>query len=122
MHNIERNGTLSLSRGDHFQVPLFINIGTDEAPIRLDLRTIPDAQVYFGVYLPDSTFYDSVIAHKYTYKDCNDYGDIIVNIFPAETASLYPGNYFYEAKLVLPDSVNGDFVGTVINKTRFQLY
>ena len=73
---IDALNIIKLNRGDCVQIPLFINIGTDEEPVRLDFNRFKDLdiEVYLGVYPPNSKFEHSIIRKKFTYLDVNDLG------------------------------------------------
>lgn len=119
MFHINNSGIISLNRGDSFKVPLFINMGTDTEPVRVDLHKFPYLEVYMGIMLPHQTFETAIIKKKFTVDNANDKGDVVVNIEPAETMNLRPGKYFYEIKARLDDPIEGEYVRTVINKTQF---
>lgn len=119
MFHIDNSGIISLNRGDHFQAPLFINMGTDDDPVRVDLIKFPYLEVYMGIMLPHQTFETAIIKKKFTVKDVNDKGDVVVTIQPEDTINLKPGKYFYEIKARIDDSIDGEYVRTIINKTQF---
>ena len=120
---IDNNGIINLYRGDCLQVPLFINIGTDEEPIRLDFNKFSnlDIEVYFGVYSKNCPFEHSFIRKKFTCLDANSLGDIIVKIDPQDTLCVIPGSYFYSVKLRMQDNIQGEFVSTVIDRNIFNI-
>lgn len=115
MLNISKNRIVSLSRGDNARIPLFINKGTQLAPIRYNVKESPDTQIYFGVMLPGGKFEDAIIKKKYTSDNTNNYGDIVVEFTPEDTIYLDAGKYFYTVKAVLPNGI----VNTIIEKTEF---
>ena len=121
MYRIKDDGTLIISKGDSFSVPLFINVGTKEAPIRLDLSVLPSASIYLGVYAIHSSFENSIVRKKFTVKDINEKGDIIVNFKREDTIYLNPGNYYYEVKLRLKNEKDGEFIRTVIGRKLCQI-
>lgn len=121
MASISNLGMITLNRGDCFKAPLFINIGTEEEPIRLDMNKIPDVEVYFGVYTPGSRFEDSFIAKKFTYLDSNPLGDVMISLDPQDTLYIRPGIYLYSIKARMYDPIYGEWIGTVINANKFQI-
>jgi len=91
-------GIITMSRGDSFSFPLFINSGTDIAPERYILK---DGEVlYLGVKEPNQLFEDSVIRKRYTVADLNEDGDVLIQFNPRDTVSVLPGKYYYEIKIV----------------------
>ena len=66
MFHINNSGIISLNRGDSFKVPLFINMGTDSEPVRVDLHKFPYLEVYMGIMLPHQTFESAIIKKKFT--------------------------------------------------------
>ena len=108
--------TLKIYRTECFQKPLFINIGTDDKPIRLDFNNNQDlgAEIYIGIYWINSSFNQSILLKKFTHLDANEYGDIVIKLSPMELRTLIPGSYKYAIKLRLTDEVQGDWVSTVV--------
>jgi hypothetical protein len=49
MIEIKNNGYISINRGDRVDVPLFINLGTEELPMRFKLKDYPNAKVLFSI-------------------------------------------------------------------------
>ena len=117
MCKIDQNGVITIRRGECFQIPLFINVGTKEEPNRLDIRELPSAEIYLGIYTADSKFENSLVRKKYTLENVNEYGDMLVTFVKNDTNYIQPGKYFYEVKLRLYNKTDGEFVSTVINKT-----
>ena len=68
MLTISNNGFISLTRGDSFTVPLFINRGTVFHPRRYYIADNPNAAVYLGVMEPNQPFERAIIRKKYTSK------------------------------------------------------
>ena len=95
---IDNLGVITLNRGDCFKTPLFINIGTEEEPIRLDILKFSDAEIYFGVYNFGDRFENSFIAKKFTHLDSNSLGDIMIALDPKDTLYVKPGRYIYSIK------------------------
>ena len=81
---IENSGKIIMNRGECFQAPLFINIGTDEEPIRLNIRELAslDIEVYLGIHLSNQLFEYSFIRKIFNYLDTNEYGDVIISLDP----------------------------------------
>lgn len=118
---INNLGVISLNRGDCLKTPLFINIGTEEEPIRLDFKKFPDVEIYFGVYLPGCTFEQSFIGKKFTFLDSNEYGDVIISIDPQDTLYIKPGKYKYAIRARMYNSEFGEFLYTVVDQNDFYI-
>lgn len=132
MYTISNNGFITITRGDSFQAPLFINQGTITVPVRWELKLHPEAKVYFGVTEYNQPFERALIRRYYQYKGknqqtgkdnplnefgdiINEYGDIVVTIRSQDTEYLLPGKYYYEVKVDFGDGR----VDTAIPKTEF---
>lgn len=118
---INNLGVITLNRGDCFKTPLFINIGTEKEPIRLDFKKFPNVEVYFGIYVPGYKFENSFIVKKFTYLDSNSNGDVIVSFEPNDTFYIKPGRYKYSVKARMYSVEYGEWVGTVINENDFYI-
>lgn len=119
MFIIDKNGIITVNRGDSFEIPLFINQGTDLSPMRWSMKD-NDSEVFLGIVEPNQSFEDALIRKKYTKDDVNEFGDIVVSITHDDTRCLAPGKYYYEVKVKFPpDSVGRFQVNTVIPRTQF---
>lgn len=96
MVNIDSNNIISMTRGDSWSAPLFLNKGTALKPLRRTLSS-KDA-VYFAIMEPNQPFEDAIVKKKFTNKDVNKNKDVVVKITPDDTACLIPGKYFYQIK------------------------
>lgn len=121
MPSISNLGIITVTQGDCFQAPLFLNIGSDNEPIRLDLIKFPDLEVYFGVYTCGSRFERSFIIKKFTYLDTNKFGDVVITLNPEDTKCVRPGKYKYSIKVRIDDPNQGEWVNTVIDSKDFYL-
>ena len=118
---IDNSGSITISRGDCFKIPLFINIGTEEEPIRLDFKKFSDMEVYFGVYLPGGIFENSFIAKKFTHLDSNSLGDIMIALDPKDTLYVKPGRYIYSIKARMYNPIQGEWINTVVDSNNFYI-
>ena len=66
MLTITDNGIITLTRGDHVKLPLFINQGTKMHPIRYSLKYHPRSELYLGIMEPSQTFENSLVRKKFT--------------------------------------------------------
>ena len=119
MLDISNNGFISLTRGDSFSVPLFINRGTVFHPVRYYISDNPKASVYLGVMEPNQPFERATIRKKYTSESSiNDCGDLMIEFTSNDTKYLYPGRYYYEVRIKHSDGS----VETVIPATDFVIF
>lgn len=118
---INNLGVITLDRGDCFKTPLFINIGTQEEPIRFNILKFPEAELYFGVYNPGDKFENSFIAKKFNYLDSNPQGDVIISLNSEDTLHKRPGAYLYSIKIRMFDPTYGEWISTVINENNFYI-
>jgi hypothetical protein len=119
MLRLNSNGTVVISRGDSADIPLFINQGTKVCPIRYVLSN--NDRLYLGIMEPNQKFEDALIRKVYTRSNLNDFGDVVVKIYPEDTVNLIPGKYFYEAKLSYVDNSGENIINTIITKTEFYI-
>ena len=100
MVNIDINNNVTVTRGDSFKRPLFLNSGTDLKPSRYVLKD--SDEVYLGIMEPNQPFENSIVRKKFS-----------------DTEKLIPGTYYYQIKAKF---INEDLtydVNTVVQKTKF---
>lgn len=120
MLDISNNGIIRLTRGDSMKVPLFINNGTDMAPIRYYLNS--SDTIYFAIMEPNRPFEDAIIKKVFTTEDeMTDQGDLWIKLDPTDTEHLLPGKYFYTVKLKTITDDGKYTVRTVITEKEFWL-
>lgn len=116
MVNISNNGFISVHRGDSFKIPLFINGGTEDNPVKVYIRNHPQANIYLGVMEPNQRFEEAVIKKKYSSdSSITNFGDLYVKFKPSDTEYLLPGLYYYSVKAEITQvqhNVNYDMAGT----------
>ena len=118
MFNLTNNGIITITRGDYFSIPLFINAGSEMKPMRYKLSDLDE--VYFGVMESNQLFENAIIRKKFTSEDMNKNGDIVIEIQSKDTMCLLPGKYFYQVKLNKFNSDKNEYeVNTLIPKTQF---
>ena len=119
MFNVFQNGTIYVTRGDSFQMPLVLNVGTKLEPLTYELTD--NSFVYFGLMEPNQQFEDAIVRKKYTKDDVNEYGQVVIEFTPQDTQCLLPGKYYYQVKLQVFEQTNPTkyYVETVIDKTLF---
>lgn len=122
MIDLSRNGIIEVNRGDSFELPLFINQGTDITPIRYNMKN-SNSEVYVGVMEPNQPFERAVIRKKYTKDDVNENGDIIVKFSSNDTVCLLPGKYYYQIKIKLYNNYDNNKddcnINTIVPMTQF---
>ena len=117
MFELSINNIITISRGDSFECPLFLNIGTDCCPLRYVLKD--EEYIYFAIERPNECFENAVVKKEFTSADFNEHDDVEVSIKSEDTRRLCPGTYYYEIKARLKDEEGNYFVNTVVEKTRF---
>lgn len=122
MIDLSRNGIIEVNRGDSFELPLFINQGTDITPIRYNMKD-SNSEVYVGVMEPNQPFERAIIRKKYTKDDVNENGDIVIKFSSNDTVCLLPGKYYYQIKIKLYNNYDNnkeDYnINTVVPMTQF---
>ena len=93
MFKIANNGIITVTRGDTFSLPLFINMGNEFTPYRYELKE--NDRVYVGVMEPNKSFENAIIRKMYTKDDMNKNGDIEVRFESKDTQFLLPGTIVF---------------------------
>ena len=121
MFNISRDGIVTLSRGDHFSIPLFINAGTEIAPVRYPLQD--NDTIYFGVCEPNQPFETAIVRKVYDKdnREINDNGDLVITFDSNDTEYLEDGLYYYIVKLSTKNENGDELITTLIPKTKFYI-
>lgn len=117
MFTISNDNIITLNRGDSAKTPLFINAGDEFSPVRYYLKD--NDELYLGIMEPNQSFECAIIKKKFTSKDFNKNGDVIIKIEPDDTVCLIPGKYFYQVKAKILNEDGTYDVNTVIEKTEF---
>lgn len=98
MLEIDRSGNIKVSRGDTFEIPLFIDVGENIfTSTRLPLKY--NDIIYFHIVSSNCPFDCPILGKSFTYEDVNENNDIIVRFNHEDTEFLSPGIYYYEVKL-----------------------
>lgn len=143
MLTISNNGIITVNRGDDFSVPLFINRGTELAPVRCVLKDddeiylgifsagadylldtdgtkffIEDEITYLGIPEIDTYFENAVVRKTFTKDDLNENGDVILKFAHVDTRFLLPGNYYYQIRAKITKD-GEEYINTVVRKTAF---
>ena len=140
MFELSINNIVTVSRGDSFECPLFLNQGTDVSPIRHILkRAIEDGQVVnqeyvvFALLRPNQCFENAVVRKTFNTESLNDNGDVVIKFNSEDTIHLCPGDYYYEIRAYLFETdvineldndipveyIKGTLVNTVVERTKF---
>jgi hypothetical protein len=107
-----------MTRGDSFEIPLFLNQGTATSPLRYILSD--KDEVYFGVMECNQPFENALIRKKFTHEDLNKNGDVVVSFRHEDTVNVIPDMYYYEIKLRSFNAIKNTYeVHTVVQKTKF---
>lgn len=120
MLNISGNNIITLTRGDTFEVPLFINAGTELNPIRYILRN--DESLHLGLMEANQLYENKILEKIYDKDDFNENYDVMISFDRCDTINLLEGTYYFEIKLFRTvDDDSTELVNTVISKTKFVL-
>ena len=104
MSNISKNGIVTLTKGDTFQLPLFINSGTEFDPVAFDFQE--GDQVLLRLMRANESFNDAVLKKTFVYGGENedsyldDKGNVVFKFSYYDTYWIKYGIYFYEAKVI----------------------
>lgn len=111
------NNIITITRGDTFSPPLFINAGSDLKPVRYELGDYDE--VYLGIMEPNQPFENAIVKKRYTKANINEYGDVKVRFEHDDTKCLVPGKYFYEIKAKFIKEDGSVDINTIIQRTEF---
>lgn len=115
---IKENGIITMMRGDSFETPIYINIGTHLEPVFYSL-TERD-RLYIGVMEPNMAFEDAVLKKVYTSSSPKDKeGNTLFILEPKDTQRLLVGKYYYMIKLRSFDDEGREKVKTILQPTLF---
>ena len=118
MLDISQNNKITVTRGDTFSVPLFINQGTELKPIRYVLKD--QDKIYLAIMRPNQPFECALVKKVYSKENINEYGDIVIEIEHDDTRCLEPGKYFYQIKAQLYNEEKDKLeINTIVSKTEF---
>lgn len=103
MFRIGPTKIIEIVRGDSFEYPLFINMGTEICPERYLLKD--EDIVYFAVMEPNQRFENAILKKTFTaLDDETPEGDLLIRLNSSDTEYLLPGKYYYTIKIKLSDS------------------
>lgn len=117
MFSVDTNNIISVTRGDSFSLPLFINEGSDLKPIRYIIQ--PGDTIYFALMQCNQYFENAIVKKVFTSANLNENNDIIITFNPEDTEQLIPGKYYYQIKAKLLNEDGNYIVNTIIDKTEF---
>lgn len=120
MFNIANNGIVTVNRGDSFEFPVTLNIGTS---IDREEYILTGSDVlYMGIMEPNQPFETALIRKKFTPDQLDEDNNIKIRFWPEDTVCVLPGKYYYQLKLQTIDEATGrKDVETVIDKTLFYI-
>lgn len=120
MFHISNNGIVTVNRGDSFEFPITLNVGSsiDRTDYVLGQTDI----LYLGIMEPNQPFETALIRKKFTHADLDSDNNIVIRFWPEDTVCVLPGKYYYQVKLQTIDEKTGrKDVETVIDKTLFYI-
>lgn len=120
MFRIASNGIITINRGDSFEIPVILNVGSAINRVSYELQ---DSDVlYLGIMEPNQPFETALIRKKFTRDDLDEDGNINIRFWPEDTVCVLPGKYYYQIKLQTVDAKTGKHdVETVVEKTLFYI-
>ena len=116
MIEISRNGIIEMYRGDTFEFPLFINIGTKGHPVQYIVQE--GDIVYFSVGEANQPFEKALIRKIFTVEDLDEDGNITVRMSSSDTENVLPGTYYMQIKIKL---ANGN-IATITPMRKFFIF
>ena len=120
MFHISNNGIVTVNRGDSFEFPITLNIGSSID--RTDYVLGQTDVLYLGIMEPNQPFETALIRKKFTHADLDSDNNIVIRFWPEDTVCVLPGKYYYQVKLQTIDEQTGrKDVETVIDKTLFYI-
>lgn len=98
MVTVDNSGNITISRGDTFKLPLFIDCNKNIFnSIRFPLKE--GDKIFFFLVEPNTSIRHYLLKQTYTKEDINENGDIILKFINRDTSWIAPGTYYYEIKL-----------------------
>lgn len=120
MFHISNNGIVTVNRGDSFEFPITLNVGSSID--RTDYVLGQTDVLYLGIMEPNQPFETALIRKKFTHADLDSDNNIVIRFWPEDTVCVLPGKYYYQVKLQTIDEKTGrKDVETVIDKTLFYI-
>lgn len=120
MFNIADNGIVTVNRGDSFELPIVLKIGSALEGKTYELT--PSDIVYLGIMEPNQPFETALVRKKLTYSDLQDPKYICFRFWPEDTCCLCPGKYYYQVKIqTIDEATQRHDVETIIDKTLFYI-
>ena len=120
MFHISNNGIVTVNRGDSFEFPVTLNVGSSIDRTEYILKETD--VLYLGIMQPNEPFETALIRKKFTYNDLDEDNNILFRFWPEDTVCVLPGKYYYQVKLQTVDDITGrKDVETVIDKTLFYI-
>ena len=124
MASISKNGIVTLTKGDTFQLPLFINSGTAFDPVPFELQE--GDKVLLRVMRANESFEDALIKKTYTQGGENtdayidDLDNVVFKFSYFDTYWIKYGIYFYEAKVIYTRD-NEEHIWTFCPRNKFYI-
>ena len=119
MFSVSENGIVTVNRGDSFELPITLNIGSSMNYEEYYLQ--PCDTIYLGIMEPNQPFETAIVRKKFTLSDMTD-GVVKFCFWPEDTVCLIPGKYYYQVKIATVDSkTKRTNVKTLVDKTLFYI-
>ena len=98
MVTVDNSGNITISRGDTFKLPLFIDCDKNIFNmVRFPLKE--GDKIFFFLVEPNTSIRHYLLKQTYTKEDVNENGDIMLKFINQDTSWIAPGTYYYEIKL-----------------------
>ena len=117
---------IKINRGDSLEFPISI---PDKKDVSKNYKLKATDALYFALLYPNQSFEDAIILKGYSGSDPevdSATGEINIKLTHSDTKRLYPGVYYYTAKLHIGGSLEDlgasrepDEVRTIIERTKF---
>lgn len=103
---ISNDCSIMIKRGERLIAPIFINVGNDNFPRRLNFKHFQGMEIYFHIINKDVLNPCQLFVKKLdTLNNINEYGDIILNIEPEDTHKIEFGTYAYTLTGAMYDEI-----------------
>lgn len=119
MFYISDNGIVTVTGGDDFILPVFINANNLWQPLKYEL--CPFTYLFFAIMEPNQPFDCGIVRKKFVPEDFPD-GKILIPVSHSDTENLLPGTYTYEIKIMVisTDELGNkkEYISTIVPKRK----
>ena len=120
MFGISTSGIVTVNRGDSFELPVSLILGSVMSPTCYKLQN--SDVLYLGIMEPNQPFETAIVRKMIRGSDVQDRCHPVFRFWPTDTSCLLPGKYYYQIKLETTDpESNKTDVETIVDKTLFYI-